>query len=76
MHRAYEKLPAEKRSQLRIHITLLDIHPYALARDLCILALMDDLATKEHDEKTRQDIMSAIFYTFIGVVVPPSCHKR
>lgn len=61
---------------MKVHFTLLDIHPTVLARDLCMLLLIDELMKDGHDEETRLEIKATLFYMFIGIIVPPYCHSR
>lgn len=73
---AFQKLSKNKRSKFKTHLTLLDIQPTALGRDLCILLLLDELVRKTYDEETTAEIKATIFYIFLGVVIPSYCHKR
>ncbi|TCD64576.1 hypothetical protein EIP91_003904 [Steccherinum ochraceum] len=78
IHAAFNRLSKNKKSKFRTHFTLLDIHPTALARDLCMFLLLDELLRKEgsYDQETVIEIKATIFYTFLGVIVPPYCHRR
>ncbi|KAJ7261852.1 hypothetical protein C8J57DRAFT_1335538 [Mycena rebaudengoi] len=75
LHRAYKTLDQNRRSALRVHITLLDLHPAALTRDICMLLLLEQLMnTPAEDAAVRAEILSTMFYTFVGVVMPSYCH--
>ncbi|KAJ6617025.1 hypothetical protein B0H10DRAFT_1914787 [Mycena sp. CBHHK59/15] len=77
LHRAHQKLGQSQRQALRVHITLLDIHPAALTRDICMLLLLEQLMhTPAESSVTRAEILSALFYTFAGVVMPGYCFDR
>ncbi|KAJ7068905.1 hypothetical protein B0H15DRAFT_139954 [Mycena belliarum] len=77
LHRAHGKLDKERKESFRVHITLLDIHPAALARDLCILLLLDQLVDTPTDNSTmRAEILSTMFYTFAAAVMPEYCWSR
>ncbi|KAJ7483291.1 hypothetical protein FB451DRAFT_1234002 [Mycena latifolia] len=77
LHRAHKKLDKERQEAFRIHITLLDIHPAVLARDLCMLLLLDQLVdTPDVSSTTKAEILSTMFYTFAGVVMPEYCYSR
>ncbi|KAH8101280.1 hypothetical protein BXZ70DRAFT_935376 [Cristinia sonorae] len=76
LHQAYQKLDETKRSVMKIHLTLLDIHPTALARDVCIFQLLDELKEGGHAEETAAEIKATLFYIFIGIIMPSYCHKR
>ncbi|KAK0495155.1 hypothetical protein EDD18DRAFT_1393733 [Armillaria luteobubalina] len=41
LHQAFTKLNAKKRKALKVHLTLIDLYPRALARDLCLLFLIE-----------------------------------
>ncbi|KIM72449.1 hypothetical protein PILCRDRAFT_16127, partial [Piloderma croceum F 1598] len=43
-HQAFLSLNKRKQSQFYLHMTLLDVHPGALARDLCIMTLIHALS--------------------------------
>ncbi|TCD63140.1 hypothetical protein EIP91_005899 [Steccherinum ochraceum] len=77
LNRAHAKLETSQQSQFRVHLTLLDIQPTALARDLCLFLLIDELVEDHgHSEETRLEIMATIFYAYFGVVMPSYCHQR
>ncbi|KAJ7663880.1 hypothetical protein DFH06DRAFT_1393704, partial [Mycena polygramma] len=77
LHRAHKKLDAKRQGVFRVHITLLDIHPTALARDLCVLLLLNQLIeTPAMTSIAKAEILSTVFYTFAGVVMPEYCHNR
>ncbi|KAJ7708983.1 hypothetical protein B0H17DRAFT_1124763 [Mycena rosella] len=77
IHRAYKKLDKKRQEAFRVHITLLDIHPAALARDICILLLLEQLInTPAESSVTRAEILATMFYTFAGVVMPEYCYSR
>ncbi|KAJ7498066.1 hypothetical protein B0H11DRAFT_1998531 [Mycena galericulata] len=77
LHRAHKKLDKKRRDTFRGHITLLDLHPAALARDLCILLLLDQMmGTPAESSAERVEILSTMFYTFAGVVMPGYCFSR
>jgi hypothetical protein len=75
-HRAYKALPKDKRAAMRIHLTLLDIHPSVLARDLCILMLMNDWMEPNVEPSALTEIKATLIYTFMGAIVPSYCHAR
>ncbi|THH22545.1 hypothetical protein EUX98_g8145, partial [Antrodiella citrinella] len=51
LHRAYRGLSKAKKTRIQAHMTLLDIHPTALARDLCMIMLIDQLVTGGLDKE-------------------------
>ncbi|KAJ7609070.1 hypothetical protein FB45DRAFT_945295 [Roridomyces roridus] len=77
VHRFHRKLGKKRQTALRVHFTLLDIHPAALARDLCMLMLLNQvMGTPPQRAETRAEIFATMFYTFAGVVMPEYCHAR
>ncbi|TCD70624.1 hypothetical protein EIP91_002655 [Steccherinum ochraceum] len=77
LKRSHTNLEASKQPHLHVHITLLDIHATILARDLCILVLLDDLIENQgRDEDTKLEIMATIVYIYVGDVVPSYCAER
>ncbi|KIJ65506.1 hypothetical protein HYDPIDRAFT_130715 [Hydnomerulius pinastri MD-312] len=75
LHQVHQSLNKTKRELLHVHLTLLDVHETALARDLCILMLVNDLMTTT-DKITQVEIKATIFYTYVAVVMPPYCYTR
>ncbi|KDQ56564.1 hypothetical protein JAAARDRAFT_179150 [Jaapia argillacea MUCL 33604] len=78
MHRAYDKLSHKKSKQakLRFHLTLLDIHPTMVTRDLCLFMLFRELMEAPQDRMTQLEIKTTILYVLWGVVMPSYCHDR
>lgn len=76
LHQAYIRLPQDKRTSLKAHFTLLDIKSTALARDLCILILLNDLISDGREAQERSEIKATIFYIYTGVIVPQYCYAR
>jgi hypothetical protein len=77
IYRAFTSLPPAKRSNFKVHITLLDIHPVALTRDLCIMMLLHELCEMgDNSNMLGTEIKATIFYTYVGVVMPSYCHER
>jgi len=61
---------------MHVHFTLLDIHTGVLARDLCIMMLLDHLIEGKGDPVAQEEIKFTVFYTFEGVAMPPYCYAR
>jgi hypothetical protein len=57
-------------------MTLLDVHPGALARDLCIMMLLHALSEEKQSETNQIEIKATIFYTYLGAVLPGYCYER
>ncbi|KAH8101271.1 hypothetical protein BXZ70DRAFT_1007652 [Cristinia sonorae] len=74
--KAYMKLNRRKASKIQAHFTLLDCQSTALARDLSIFLMLDQLSQHNGPAKERLEIVATIFYVFIGVLMPPYCHER
>jgi hypothetical protein len=77
LHKAYDELSKHQQKEFRLHLTLLDIHPTALARDLVIMLLLDDLVSSRSKSKTEtEEIKATAFYTFGAALMPPVCFER
>ncbi|KAJ7467818.1 hypothetical protein B0H11DRAFT_1814028 [Mycena galericulata] len=78
-HRAYKTLPKDKRSAMRMHLTLLDIHPSALARDLVVLMLLNDCMAPNVAPDALAEIKATLMYTYAGGLMPPyayACQQK
>ncbi|KDQ51621.1 hypothetical protein JAAARDRAFT_704064 [Jaapia argillacea MUCL 33604] len=62
LHKAFDRLSKAKRESFQAHITLLDIHPTALARDLCLLMLLHEMTDETKDAVALSEISATIFY--------------
>ncbi|OBZ76423.1 hypothetical protein A0H81_03125 [Grifola frondosa] len=76
LHRAFRALSKPKQTRFRAHITLNDVHPAVLARDLCILMLLNELIESKNSTEAQIEIKAALMYTFAGVVMPSYCYDR
>ncbi|KDQ54577.1 hypothetical protein JAAARDRAFT_196488 [Jaapia argillacea MUCL 33604] len=74
IHQAYIKLQAENQDRLRVHMTLMDIHPASIARDLIILHRLDELQGAGPEDET--EIRATLFYTYCAFLIPDYCHAR
>ncbi|TBU53623.1 hypothetical protein BD310DRAFT_887493 [Dichomitus squalens] len=75
LYEAYKKLPEAKRANCRAHLTLLDIHDGTMARNLCLLMLLDQL-NRATDPIDRAEINATLMYMFCGAVMPSYCYDR
>ncbi|PIL28785.1 hypothetical protein GSI_08829 [Ganoderma sinense ZZ0214-1] len=75
LYEAYKKLPAAKKSKFKAHLTLLDIHDGTMARDLCVLTLLDQLSDAS-DPIVKAEIQATLMYMFCGAVMPSYCYDR
>ena len=74
--KAYEDLTKAKQPKFHLHITLLDIHPGILARDLCIMMLVDSLRNCDAASPVATEIRATLFYAYVSPVMPAYCHDR
>lgn len=74
MFDAYTALPQSKKAVFRTHLTMLDIHEVAIARDLCMLILLDDL-NRTREPTMRDEIKATLMYMFLAPVMPSYCHR-
>ncbi|KAI0649800.1 hypothetical protein C8Q79DRAFT_923284 [Trametes meyenii] len=75
LYQAYKKLPGSKQSAFHAHLTLLDIHPTAITRDLCMLMLLHELNSAT-DALARTEIKATLMYCFCGAAMPGYCYDR
>lgn len=61
---------------MRVHITLLDIHAGILARDLCVLMLLDQLRNRKLTSIEKIEIKATLMYTFSGISMPSYSSER
>ncbi|TFY72532.1 hypothetical protein EVG20_g469 [Dentipellis fragilis] len=76
LYQAYQDLNKEKRSKFKVHLTLLDIQPAALTRDLLMFMLIDELVSNDFDKETEAEIQACLLYVFFGTVMPSYCFAR
>lgn len=76
LYQTYKQLSQAKQSKFRAHFTLLDIQPTALARDLCILLLLDDLMAGDHDAEETAEIRATLFYVYVAPIMSSYCDQR
>ncbi|GBE90098.1 hypothetical protein BKA93DRAFT_457437 [Sparassis latifolia] len=77
LQKVCKELPQDKRDKVHMHMTLLDFHPGALARDLCVLMLLHDLVEAEAtDPIALAEMKATLFYTYVGIAMPEYCHER
>jgi hypothetical protein len=74
--KVYQDLSKAKRAKFRLHITLLDIHPGVLARNLCIIMLLESLRDIDPNTLVATEIQATLFYTFVATVMPAYCYDR
>ncbi|KAI0329760.1 hypothetical protein GY45DRAFT_1279063 [Cubamyces sp. BRFM 1775] len=75
LYQAYKALPAPKQAAFHAHLTLLDIHPTAIARDLCMLLLLHEY-NNTTDPIARAEVMATLMYIFCAGVMPSYCYNR
>jgi hypothetical protein len=76
LHKAYNQLSELEKDDFHTHLTLLDIHPTALARDLLVLVLLDELMSAEKSELELEVTKATIFYTTAAAIMPPICYAK
>ncbi|TFY79515.1 hypothetical protein EWM64_g4494 [Hericium alpestre] len=74
--RAYKDLNKSRQAALKVHMTLLDIYPASLARDLCMFLLLNDLIENEYDEETIAEIKATIAFVYLAIIIPSYCWDR
>jgi hypothetical protein len=58
------------------HFTTVDIHSAAIARNLVMLLLLDELSELAHDIERAEssEILLCVFYTYVSLIMPNSLH--
>lgn len=74
--RAASKLTVQKRKELKSYVTLLDIHPAMMARNLLFFLMIDALVQDKFKLLDRLEIQATMVYVFVGWVMPSNCEKR
>ncbi|KAI9060048.1 hypothetical protein FKP32DRAFT_1679333 [Trametes sanguinea] len=75
LFKEYKQLSANRKAAFHAHLTLLDIHPTAIARDLCMLVLLNDFNTAAKS-LVRTEIKATLMYMFCGLAMPAYCYDR
>lgn len=73
---AKDQLPKDKQKHLKIHITCLDLHFATVARDMILFMFLDQLTDESLDSDTRLEVMTALFYVYMGWLLPSYCYDR
>lgn len=61
---------------MKAYVTLLDIHPYMMARNLLFFMMIDALVQDKLEAIDRLEVQAAMVYIYIGWIVPSYCEKR
>jgi hypothetical protein len=74
---AHERESQKKEIDKTYHFTILDTNSPAIARDLVVLMLLDELSELAHDAaKARSSkILQCLFYTYLSAIMPSSLHE-
>ncbi|KAJ7607618.1 hypothetical protein DFH06DRAFT_1111847 [Mycena polygramma] len=75
LHETSRRMNQNRRSALRVHITLLDIKEHALARDLVVMVLLSKIMTCA-ETTAKLELQATVFYVYTAMVMPEYCHKR
>ncbi|TCD61538.1 hypothetical protein EIP91_008282 [Steccherinum ochraceum] len=76
VHHQWKKLPQEKKDATFVHITMNDIHPAMLARDIVIMSLASQISDEGLEPIDRLEIKAAVVYLWNGVAMPSYCAER
>ncbi|KIM41915.1 hypothetical protein M413DRAFT_71143 [Hebeloma cylindrosporum] len=74
MHLAHMSTRGGKNVNLKVHLTLMDIHPAPLARNLVIFSLLDQIRLSK-DSSKRVELHAALFYLYTSIIMPDYCHQ-
>ncbi|KAF6743653.1 hypothetical protein DFP72DRAFT_827356 [Ephemerocybe angulata] len=69
-------LTQEQKDSVKIHLTLLDIHPATIARDVIFFMFLDQLVNMEDMKLEKLEIVTTLFYLYCGYMLPTYCYDR
>ncbi|RDX52492.1 hypothetical protein OH76DRAFT_1480607 [Lentinus brumalis] len=72
---AYNELSDDRKENVHVHLTLLDINDTTIARDLCLFMLLDEL-NRASDMVEKAEIKMTLMCMFCGAVMPSYCYNR
>jgi hypothetical protein len=74
---AHERSSKKKEDQKDYHFTIVDIKSPAVARDLVVLMLLDELSELAHDaaKAKASKVLMCLFYTYLSAIMPSSLHE-
>ncbi|KAG2005845.1 hypothetical protein CC2G_002213 [Coprinopsis cinerea AmutBmut pab1-1] len=73
---ARDKLSREKQAHFKPHLTLLDVHPATVARNILFFMFLDQLLEGQLTSTERLEVMTTLFYVCLGWVMPSYCWDR
>ncbi|KAK7056835.1 hypothetical protein VNI00_002552 [Paramarasmius palmivorus] len=74
--RIHQSLEKKKKKAMKVHITANDIHPTAIARELCLFLLLDELASSKDDETKEAELKMTLLCMWFSFVMPRYCYQR
>ncbi|KAI3613200.1 hypothetical protein WG66_001557 [Moniliophthora roreri] len=76
INQTYHILNETQQQSFNVHLTLNDINPTTLARDLCLSSLLEELSSARGDEKTEAELKMTLLCTWFGFLMPSYCYNR
>ncbi|EEB89828.1 hypothetical protein MPER_12038, partial [Moniliophthora perniciosa FA553] len=76
INQTYHTLNETQQQSFKIHLTLNDINPTTLARDLCLFLLLEELSSARGDEKAEAELKMTLLCTWFGFIMPSYCYTR
>ena len=77
MKSVHRSLSKRQKTAVGFHLTALDIHPAAIAKNLVFLLLLNELVDGQAiTPETKAEVIATHMYAFLGVIMPNYCHKR
>jgi hypothetical protein len=74
---AHERSSKKKETHKDYHFTIVDIKSPAIARDLVVLMLLDELSELAHDaaKAKASKVLMCLVYTYLSAIMPSSLHE-
>lgn len=76
LHHTSQKLSKEKKDALFVHITMNDVHPAMLARDMILLMLASQLGDEGLEPEDLLELKATLVYFWNGLAMPSYCADR
>ena len=70
------KLNKRKRQAMQAYLTMNNVHTSALARDLCLLSLLDELSSLQDSQTKVAEVKMMLISLWMGCIMPLYCFTR
>ncbi|KAJ3509541.1 hypothetical protein NLJ89_g5174 [Agrocybe chaxingu] len=72
-----DKLTRQGNPDFSVHLTVVDIHPASIARNLIMFTLLDEISRNrpKKDSARVVELYATLFYLSTSIILPDYCHK-